>query len=50
MGERRDAAQRGVGLGAALAASGAAVAVVVTGTAYGLWTTIWVAVASLWPH
>ncbi|WP_181429201.1 hypothetical protein [Curtobacterium sp. MCSS17_008] len=50
MGEQRETAQRGVGLGVALAVSGAAVAIVVTGTAYGLWTTIWVAVVSAWPH
>lgn len=50
MGEDQGTAQRGIGLGAALAASSAAVALVVTGTAYGLWTTIWVAAASLWQH
>jgi hypothetical protein len=49
--EARDrTAQRVVGLGAALLACGATVAVIVAGTAYGLWTGLWVFLLSGWQH
>ncbi len=50
--ERVDAephtARRAVGLGTALVVTGAVVAVVVSGTAYGLWIRFWELLVSGW--
>ncbi|MCS5486500.1 hypothetical protein NY588_05040 [Curtobacterium flaccumfaciens pv. beticola] len=42
-------ARRAVGLGTALVASGVTIAVIVSGTAYGLWITFWGLLVSAWP-
>jgi uncharacterized membrane protein YhiD involved in acid resistance len=43
-------ARRAVGLGTALVATGATVALIVSGTAYGLWVGFWSLAIGSWQH
>ncbi|WP_141718830.1 hypothetical protein [Curtobacterium sp. ER1/6] len=43
-------ARRAIGLGTALVATGATVALIVSGTAYGLWVGFWSLAIGAWQH